>query len=242
MSTSEREEIQLLQVSVRLLERQNAHLKRRAATKEITLPFLFSSMAAAVGFFVKVGVPVISKDWFSDKNELAARVVMYLFALCVVFPILGCVISNSVRNVRVLRALNLSKYEETEPPQEGEGNAVQKWWKNFTSPDNFVVNLCYYSISLLVAGFLCFVQYVAVRGIRELFSEIDQHRIEIIVGISIIIGILSATLGIMFSGALQNLLYHRPATLFPSTCFYVEKVKGIEAQNDSPAMQEGYRA
>ncbi|WP_231861816.1 hypothetical protein [Neorickettsia sp. 179522] len=219
-----------------MLKSENAYLRKRAALKEITLPFLFSGVAAAIGFFVKVGIPVISKEWFSNTNELAARVVMYVFALCLVFPILGCVLSNSVRNIRVLKALDLSRYEETEPPQ-GEGNAVQKWWKNFTSPDNLVVNLCYYSISLLTAGFLCFVQYVAIKGIRELFSDLEQHKTEIVVGISIVVGILTATLGIMFSGALQNLLYHRQATLFPSSCFCVEKVKGIESQSDVSVVQ-----
>ncbi|ACT69350.1 conserved hypothetical protein [Neorickettsia risticii str. Illinois] len=235
MSTSEGEQLRLLQVRVQVLQEENEYLKRKIAAKEIILPFLFSFLAAAIGFFVKVGVPVISREWFSDQNELAARVVMYVFALCIVFPILGCVISNSVRNVRVLKAVNLSRYEETEP-QQGEGNAVQRWWRNFTSPDNLVVNLCYYSISLLTAGFFCFVQYVAIRGIRELFSDIEQHRTEIVVGISIVVGIATAALGIIFSIALQNLLYHRQAEFFPSACFYVEKVKSVEAQNDSLAM------
>ncbi|QHD65127.1 hypothetical protein [Neorickettsia findlayensis] len=237
MNTSENEQMRLLRVSVHLLKSENAYLRKRAALKEITLPFLFSGVAAAIGFFVKVGIPVISQEWFSYQNELAARVVMYVFALCIVFPILGCVLSNSVRNIRVLKALDLSRYEETEPLQ-GEGNAVQRWWKNFTSPENFVVNLCYYSISLLTAGFLCFVQYIAIKGIRELFSDIEQHRTEIVVGISIVIGILTATLGIMFSVALQNLLYHRQARFFPSTCFSVDKVKDIESQSDFSVMQD----
>lgn len=213
---------------------ENASLQRRIRARNLLLPFLFSALLAFVGFFVKVGIPVVSDQWFSQRKELAARIVLYTFVLCIVFPILACVISNSVNNERVLRALEMSSQQNSSRGEET-GNAVQRWWKNFTSPENLATNLCYYSISFFVACFLCFIQYIAIIGINELFSPMEHHRLETIVGISIVAGIAVAILGIIFSSALQNLLYHRHAEPLPSSCFCMEKVAATE-------MSEGNRA
>ncbi|AHX11304.1 hypothetical protein NHE_0352 [Neorickettsia helminthoeca str. Oregon] len=214
-----------------MLERENRELRKRANLKAICLPFLFSAVAAAVSFFVKVGIPVISRQWFSEGKEFAVRITMYVMALCIVLPILACVITNSVNNIAVRKAIELD--EPAVPEENREGNAVQRWWARFSDTQNLVVNLCYYSIALLVAGFLCFVQYIAVKGIAELFKSLEKSRIETTIVVSIVVGICTAFLGVLFSSSLQMLLYHKNPKLFPSECRVYKSTGNGDGMNGS---------
>ena len=205
MTTCEDENKKLKKRNAELVK-QNAYLKKASNKKELVILLLYSAAVTVVSIPVTIGIDVCAKLFFKEEEALKAKIATYTIIALIIFPLIGCVVSNCYGNVQKAKNNQLpeSKNEKEEIAQ---GNFIKQWWEDFTSPENCKKNLLYYPIIALTNTFLLVVQFIAFKGIEEIFKGVNDHSIEIKIGATALVAVCLVIISTVFSYALKELLW-----------------------------------
>lgn len=197
---------------IKALEREIQILRRKSRMKEFSILLFYFSAVAVFAIPVKAGIDVLLARYLPEKHFFTARVIAYSILSCVFFPIIGCAVSNCYGNLKKIKNVpKCNKAIET-IQNRVEENWLKAWWKDFTSEENLTKNFIYYPVIFVVNSVLCITQYLSYIGVKEVFKNVDDHKIEVIIGATAVSVICVAAIATIFSLSLQNLLWGDPKT------------------------------
>jgi hypothetical protein len=180
-------------------------LKVRRHSQEIWISLLHCAAVAIVSLPTKTGIDICAKCFFAQKDFFKARNAAYITVCLIAFPLIGCVVGSCYGNVRRLKSNQIPEFKTHHGPEEK--NIIKRWWQDFTSPENFAKNMIYYPVVGMVNLFLIAVQFIAFKGILEIFKDVQSRETEIKIAATAVVVVCLVAISTIFSHALQNLLW-----------------------------------